>query len=135
MLTANTAVKPRFWTAANVVMLAMFAFSVAVQFNDPDPLPWLAIYGAAAIVCGFEIRRKTPLWAPLVVAAIALTWSGWIAARVHDIPIGALFAEWEMKDVGVEEAREMYGLAIVALWMLAIAGGAWARRSRQSRPA
>jgi hypothetical protein len=30
--------------------------------------------------------------------------------------------------VGVEEARELYGLAIVGLWMLAIGGAAWARR-------
>ena len=127
--------KPRIWTAANVVMLAMFAFSVAVQLNDPDPLPWIAIYAAAAVVCGFEIRRTTPVWAPVMVAAIALVWSGWIAARVHEVPITALFAEWEMKDVGVEEAREMYGLAIVGLWMIAIATAAWARRSALSHSA
>lgn len=127
--------KPRIWTAANVVMLAMFAFSVAVQLNDPDPLPWIAIYAAAAVVCGFEIRRTTPVWAPVMVAAIALVWSGWIAARVHQVPITALFAEWEMKDVGVEEAREMYGLAIVGLWMIAIATAAWGRRSALSHSA
>jgi hypothetical protein len=120
----------RIWTAANAVMLAMFAFSVAVQFNDPDPLLWMAIYGVAAIVCGFEMRRMTPLWAAALVAVTALMWSGWIALRVHDVPFGALFAEWEMQDVDVEEAREMYGLAIVGIWMMFIAGVAWARRSR-----
>lgn len=119
----------RLWTAANVVMLAMFAFSVAVQYNDPDPLVWMAIYAAAAVVCGAEIRRKTPVWAAALVATIALAWSGWIAARVHDVPIAALFASWEMKDVGVEEAREMYGLAIVAVWMIAVAVASWRRRS------
>lgn len=120
--------KSRIWTAANVAMLAMFVFSVAVQYNDPDPLPWMAIYAAAAVVCGFEIRRKTPLLAPVVVAAVAVIWSGWIAARMHDVPISALFAEWEMRDVGVEEAREMYGLAIVGIWMIAITTAAWDRR-------
>ena len=62
--------KSRIWTAANVAMLAMFVFSVAVQYNDPDPLPWMAIYAAAAVVCGFEIRRKTPLLAPVVVSML-----------------------------------------------------------------
>jgi hypothetical protein len=125
--------KSRIWTAANVVMLTLFAFSVAVQFNDPDPLLWMAIYGASALVCGFEIRGKTPLWLSVAVAASALLWSGWIAARVPDVPISALFAEWEMKNVGVEEAREMYGLAIVGVWMLVVSGAAWDRRSRLSR--
>ena len=125
--------KSRIWTAANVVMLTLFAFSVAVQFNDPDPLLWMAIYGSAAVVCAFEVRKKTPLWLPVAVAAVALAWSAWIAARAHDVPISALFAEWEMKNVGVEEAREMYGLAIVGAWMLAVSAAAWARRSGRSR--
>ena len=39
------------WKATNALALAAFLFSVAVQFNDPDPLRWVAVYGAAAIVC------------------------------------------------------------------------------------
>lgn len=119
----------RLWTAANVVMLLMFAFSVAVQFNDPDPLAWMAIYVAAAVACGMEIRRRTPFAAAAAIAAIALAWGGLIALRAHDVSIPSLFASWEMQDVRVEEAREMYGLAIVAVWMTAIAVATW-RRAR-----
>ncbi|MEO7822999.1 MAG: transmembrane 220 family protein, partial [Gemmatimonadaceae bacterium] len=46
-------------------MLLMFVFSTAVQLNDPDPLAWMAIYAAAAAVCGLEIRRRGPVWAPV----------------------------------------------------------------------
>jgi hypothetical protein len=35
-----------------------------------------------------------------------------------------------MKDVHVEEAREMYGLTIVAVWMIAIATATWLRAKR-----
>ena len=117
----------RAWTVANSIMLLMFLFSAVVQFNDPDPLPWMAIYIAAAVVCGLEIRRKTPMWAPLLLAVLALAWSGYIATRARDVPIIALFAEWEMRNIRVEEAREMYGLAIAGIWMLAILGVRWAR--------
>jgi hypothetical protein len=110
----------RFWTLANAIMLLMFVFSVVVQVNDPDPLVWMAIYGAAAAVCGLEIRRKTPAWAPVAIALIALVWAGSIYSRAHDVPISALFAAWEMRELRIEEAREMYGLTIVGVWMMAI---------------
>lgn len=122
--------KARLWTAANVVMLLMFALSVVVQFNDPDPLAWMAIYGAAAVTCGLEIRRRTPFPAAAAIAALALAWGGNIALRAHDVPIPSLVASWEMQDVRVEEAREMYGLAIVAVWVTAITVASWRRGRR-----
>lgn len=109
-------------------MLLMFAFSAAVQVNDPDPLGWIGIYLAAALVCAAEIRRRTPLWGPVAVALVALGWGASLWTRARDVPLSALFAEWEMRNLQVEQAREMYGLAIVALWMLAVAGAALRRR-------
>ena len=122
------------WTLANAVMLVLFAFSAFLQFNDPDALIWIALYVAAAAVSGMEIRRSTPLWSPVILALIASVWALSLAPRAHDVPISALFAEWEMKDLHVEEAREMYGLAIVALWMIAIAIASWMRAKRASSP-
>ena len=119
----------RVWTVANLVMLLLFVFAAAVQINDPDPVAWMAIYLAAATVCGMEIRRRAPIWASAAVALTALVWSGYVATRAFDVPLGALFAEWEMQNVRIEEAREMYGLAIVGFWMLVIAGARWTRRS------
>jgi hypothetical protein len=110
-----------FWTVANGIMLLMFLFSAAVQFNDPDPLVWIGIYGVAAAVCGLEIRRRTPALAPAAVALIAFVWAGTLYLRAHDVPVSSLFAQWEMRDIRVEEAREMYGLAIVGVWMIVIA--------------
>ena len=122
------------WTIANAVMLVLFAFSAILQFNDPDALVWIAIYAAAAVASGLEIRRSAPVWLPVVLALIAVVWALSIAPRAHDVPIGALFAEWEMKDLHVEEAREMYGLTIVAVWMIAIARASWMRAKRASSP-
>src|SRR5687768_2545882 len=99
----------RFWTLANGIMLLMFLFSATVQVNDPDPLVWMSIYGAAAAVCGLEMRRRAPAWAAAALALIALVWAGSLYYRAHEVPISSLFAEWEMQDLRIEEAREMYG--------------------------
>jgi len=124
-----------FWTLANGVMLVMFLFSAAVQFNDPDPAVWIGIYGVAAVVCVLEIRRRTPVWTPVVIALIALLWAGTLYYGARDVPISSLFAEWDMRDVRVEEAREMYGLAIVAAWMIVIATAVRARAKTRRRAA
>lgn len=123
------------WTGANVVMGLAFGFSVAVQVNDPDPLRWMAIYGAAAVICGAELKRRVRPQYPILLAAAALAWAASIAPRViGKIRFGEMFAEFEMKNAGVEEAREMYGLLIVAFWMLAVAWAAGRRRRSTVAP-
>ena len=120
----------RAWTIANAVMLVAFVFSVIVQFNDPDPFLWAAIYALAAIVCGLEIRRRTSAWLPAILAAGCCVWAATLAPRViGQVPFASMFAEFEMADSGIEESREMYGLLLIALWMIAVASAAWRRRS------
>lgn len=116
-------------------MLLLFLFAAAVQLNDPDPLGWIGIYVAAGIVCATEIRRRTQIWAPAGVALVAILWGATLWPRAHAVPLDALVAEWEMRNLRVEEAREMYGLAIVALWMLVIAAVALRRRIVRRRHA
>lgn len=123
----------RFWTLANGFMLLMFLFSAAVQFNDPDPFVWMAIYGAAAVVCGLEMRRRAPAWAAVALALIALAWAGSLYYRANEVPISSLFAQWEMRDLRVEEAREMYGLTFIAIWMMVIITGRWVRAKFAAR--
>ena len=118
------------WTIANVVMLHAFVFSVIVQFNDPDPVLWAAIYAAAAVVCLIELPRRTHPAIPAVLAGVGLAWAATIAPRVvGKVPFSAMFAEFEMANTGIEESREMYGLVFIALWMIAIAIAASRRRS------
>ena len=120
--------RERLWTVVNGIMLLMFLFSAVVQLNDPDPLTWIGIYGAAAIVCALEMRRRLPAWAPVAIGAIAFVWAGSLYYRARGVPISSLFAEWEMQNIRIEEAREMYGLTIVGIWMIVIVGVKWWRR-------
>lgn len=124
------------WTAANIVMLLLFAFSVVVQVNDPDPALWIPIYAAATLVCGLELRRRVRPVIPAMLSLIALTWAASIAPRViGKVRFTDMFAEFEMRNVGIEESREMYGLLLVAIWMAAVALAAWRRRADSAQRA
>ena len=106
------------WKVADVLFLLMFAFSVVVQVNDPDPLPWMLMYGAAAMACLLSLTGKLKWQFAVITGIIALAWAASIAPRViGQVPFMDMFAEFEMKDIGVEESREMYGLILIGGWM------------------
>ena len=107
----------------NRAMCALFLLAVVVQYNDPDPVRWVAIYGAALAVClVVALRGRVPIAAPLLVMAIAVAWG---VITMADVPSAEsythMFDAWEMKSISIEQAREASGLLIVAAWMLVIA--------------
>jgi hypothetical protein len=114
------------WIAANTALLLLFLFSVAVQYNDPDPIRWMAIYGLAAVATGLELAGRGIWWVSAPVGATALLWALTFAPRIAGrVPFREMFSAWEMKNIDVEEAREMYGLAIVAVWMAVLTFANW----------
>ena len=108
----------KFVRVANVVFLALFLFSVIVQYNDPDPVRWMLIYGLAALACILHLRDRLRWYLPTAVGATAL---GWAASLAPDVmgktTFGEMFQSFHMINAVVEEAREMGGLLIVAAWM------------------
>jgi hypothetical protein len=106
---------------ANLVMLVAFVFGVIVQYNDPDPLRWMAIYAAAAAACGFYAAGRRQWIVPALVLAVATIWAATLApAALGKVGFGELFEAFEMKDKRVEIGREFGGLAIIAAWMLVL---------------
>jgi hypothetical protein len=103
------------WVAA-----ALFLFSAALQWNDPDPLRWILAYCAAAAI-SVAASLDYPVRAPAAVAAVVYGVLA-IALLPESMPAGfeALVAP-EMKTIAIEEARESLGLALCALWCAALA--------------
>ena len=119
------------WRIADALFLLMFVFSVIVQVNDPDPIAWMAIYGAAALACLLSLMGKLPWWFAVVTGIVALAWAATIAPRViGQVPFLDMFAEFEMKDIGVEESREMYGLLLIGGWMAVLGHRAFWKERR-----
>lgn len=110
-----------------IFIFALFAYW---QFNDPDPEVWVSIYGAAIIFCILGTRGIFPK-IPLTVVVVACLFGAiyfypggigdWIAQEVeqHDLT---------MKTPQMEEARETFGLLIVALVLSPALWKAWRKK-------
>lgn len=128
--------KLNFFKLLNALQLAMYVFSVIVQYNDPDPWLWMTVYGLAAGACLLAFWRPAHWHWPGLLGVVTAGWAATIAPRVLGrVAFGELFEAWEMKDMRVEEAREMGGLLIVAGWMLVLFYRAYSQRLTQRRAA
>ena len=108
----------RRWRAADALMLVLFTFGAVVQVNDPDPARWIAAYALAAAACLLSLLRRLHWTLPAMLGAVALVWAVTLAPGVVGrVPFAEMFGAWEMRNVGIEESREMYGLLIIAAWM------------------
>lgn len=96
----------------------LFLVAAALQYNDPDPLRWILVWGAASAAC-WLFPRGRPSWAlPALVALVATLWMLWLAPQAlpHFRP-GDLFRTMETKTPAIEQSRELLGLAMIAGWM------------------
>ena len=114
------------YTILNSLFLLAYVASTLVQFNDPDPWAWIAIYVAAAGMCIAWFRRRVPRWYPTALLVISLLWIGsLLPAVVGKVSPAEIFESISMRTRAIEEAREIGGLALVAIW----AGALMHRRS------
>src|SRR5687768_13414352 len=107
---------------ANIVMAVIFLLAVAVQYNDPDPIQWMTLYGLAAVSCFLAVKGKLPWFVPAAIGVVALIWAATLVPGVMRAPsLDGFFGSVQMKTPAVEEAREIFGLLIVVLWMTVLA--------------
>jgi hypothetical protein len=122
--------------AVDVGMALLFAFSATVQLNDPDPARWVAIYAVAcAVTVAAALGREVPRLLLGGVAIVSTAWAGLIALGGPGAgEYARMFDAWEMASLPVEEAREVSGLLIVAVWMTVLFVRDWRRYRRRWRP-
>lgn len=100
-------------------MTALFLYFASLQFNDPDPFWWVAIYGVAAGLCGLAAsKHPAPPTFSGVVGATALAWGIFLGSKVYGAgSVTPMYAAQKMTGylfIDTEEGREMGGLIIVA---------------------
>jgi hypothetical protein len=107
----------------NLILAAMFLLFAFVQINDPDPILWIAIYGAMAVVCimaAFRFYIRPLLWVLLAafIVYMVILWPGlneWLQQENK----GVLFDEgMKMQFLYIEESREFLGLLICVIVLL-----------------
>jgi hypothetical protein len=104
-------------TLFNTLFLIIYLLCAAVQYNDPDVLPWALLYLCAAGMCIVQLRKKQPRWLPPMLLIVSLLWMGSLLPEVvGQTSLAEVFASISMQTRAVEEAREIGGLILVALW-------------------
>lgn len=101
----------------NFLLAALFLVFAFVQINDPDPLIWILIYGAMAVVCVMAIFAYYPL---RFMIALLVAYMGYSFAYINGVSEwmkqenkAALFDDVaKMEHWYIEEAREFLGLMI-----------------------
>lgn len=116
------------FVVASWVFAVLFAACVLLQLNDPDPVAWMAMYGAAAVSSAAVPYWRRGWLVAAVVAAVAALWAVSLWTGVAGaVETSDLWRKMSEKGGRVEEMREAGGLTIVALWL---AAAAWLGRRR-----
>jgi hypothetical protein len=98
----------------------LFTVFALVQLNDPDPLIWVLVYMATAVIAFLFPHKKLNKWLLLAFAIAFLTGAillfppsmgAWLSAEEKSKSLG-------MTLPGIEEARESMGLILCFLTMI-----------------
>ncbi len=100
-----------------IFFAVLFLLFVVVQFNDPDPLLWIIIYGSMVVVSIMSIYHKYPLKFMVVMAAgfLIMTviyfdgFNDWLKSPDRSLLFDDIA---KMQFQYIEEAREFLGLLI-----------------------
>jgi hypothetical protein len=102
------------------VCAGLFLVAALLQYNDPDPLRWMVLYGIAAWGAWSDWRgAPRRLWAAgllgACVAWMSFLWHSIVAFFIRN-DWSLLFATMQAGEPLIEDSREFLGLALVAAW-------------------
>lgn len=58
--------------AIHFTLAAVFFLFAAVQYNDPDPLMWMLIYGSVGIIAFLKVYLRQVNFGPLIVTLLVI---------------------------------------------------------------
>ena len=102
-----------------VLMMVVFTYAIIVQFNDSDPLFWVALYGISLVtsVAAFvSLSMRGMLWIAFGIYFAAVLW---MSPNFTHTSMEA-FASVGMNSERDELVRELWGMVICTLWTLVL---------------
>jgi hypothetical protein len=106
----------------NYSVAVLFATFVAVQFNDPDALLWVFLYGTPIVIAVFAAYHRLHrgvIWTALAICFVVMAFvtPGLIQFIGSDIGIAQAMSDQRPY---VEQTREFFGMTIVAAYYLGL---------------
>ena len=105
-------------------MTLVFGLFTAVQYNDPDPVQWMLLYGGVTVLFAMAARGKSYRPAIWIWLIAALAWAGFLAPDFWNwIQMGepSIVGSMKAETPYIELTREFLGLLIAAAgcgWLL-----------------
>ena len=94
----------------------IFVLFAAVQYNDPDPVPWILYYLAVAVLMGAAAMDKYLKWQLIVIAIVTIGGLVYFSPGVYDWAINHnaenIAQQMKADKIYIEETREFFGLII-----------------------
>ena len=109
---------------ADWALAALFFLFAAVQYNDPDPVQWMLLYGGVAVLYVLDALGRPNRPATWVGLAAALSWAAsYVPDFWHWVQLGmpSIVETMKADKPYVELTREFLGLLIAAAgcgWLL-----------------
>jgi len=109
-----------------IIFGVLFIFGAIVQYNDPDPLLWITLYSLAALASFGFAANKTPKKVLLSLGALFLIGFFMVYPETFE---GFEIGQGDIKNI--EEAREAFGLLLMATVMFVFGGvSMWYKTSK-----
>ncbi len=89
--------------------MRFFLLFVVLQYNDPDSLLWIGLYGYAVLVSVFAASGKARTMA-VIGLCVYLPFFLWLSPELID----------DTHRLRSEQALEALGLALAAIWMAVV---------------
>ena len=105
----------------NGILTLLFILFAAVQFNDPDPYYWIAIYALVAVISGFAVAGKYNRNIIITGIGICLIWMFTLIPGVVDwVEKGmpSITGSMKAESPHIEYLREFLGLFIALLALI-----------------
>ncbi len=103
----------------SLALAIAFAVFALIQINDPDPILWVLLYTAAAVVCALDAFNRYNESLTLLVFGVSLATSLYFAPAIAEWlasqNLAELYGEMKAQKPFIEETRESLGAFITAL--------------------
>lgn len=109
----------------NAFFAVIFVISAVVQYNDPDPEMWMAIYGYGALICILSFLRKdNKIW-HYIGLAFFLSYAVYlffipngVLSWITDHRASSITGPMAHDKPWIEAPREFFGLIILSFALL-----------------
>lgn len=99
----------------NLALALTFLLFAALQYNDPDPLIWMVIYAAVALLFGMAAFGRRVVRPARVLAIVLLAWAATMLPGMLDwvrMGMPSITSSMKAEEPHIELVREFLGLLI-----------------------